>query len=98
MNLSKINLNLLVALDALLTERHVTRAAQKVFITQSAMSVALAQLRELLGDELLVRRHKEMVPTPRALVLQPEVSRLLCDIKNVTGSSLDVGNCSIMKL
>ena len=81
MNLAKINLNLLVALDALLEERHVTRAAQKVFITQSAMSIALGQLRELLQDEILVRSAQGMIPTQRAIELQPQVQRLLHEIK-----------------
>ncbi len=83
MNLSKINLNLLVALDALLTERHVTHAAHKVFVTQSAMSIALSQLRELLQDDLLVRSQQGMIPTKRALELHPQVQRLLNEIKTI---------------
>lgn len=54
MNISKINLNLLIALDSLLTECNVTRAREKIFITQSAMSNVLKQLREIFQDELLV--------------------------------------------
>ncbi len=72
MNLEKINLNLLVALDALLTERQVTRAAHKVNISQSAMSIALAQLRELLQDEVLVRGANGMIPTRRAWNYSPK--------------------------
>lgn len=87
MNLSKINLNLLVALDALLVERHVTHAAKKVFVTQSAMSIALSQLRELLQDEILVRSAQGMIPTKRALELQPQVQRLLEEIKTVIYAS-----------
>ena len=83
MNLEKINLNLLVALDALLTERQVTRAAHKVNISQSAMSIALAQLRELLQDEVLVRGANGMIPTRRALELQPQIHRLLESIKSM---------------
>ena len=52
-NLSRIDLNLLVALDALLTEHSVTRAAARVGLGQSAMSHNLARLRTLFGDELL---------------------------------------------
>jgi len=87
MNLAKINLNLLVALDALLTERQVTQAAKKVFVTQSAMSIALSQLRVLLQDEILVRSAQGMLPTKRALELQPQVQRLLGEIKTVIYAS-----------
>lgn len=83
MNLEKINLNLLVALDALLSERQVTRAAAKLHISQSAMSIALAQLRELLKDDLLVRGPQGMTPTRRALHLQPKIHEILADIKKI---------------
>ncbi len=65
-NLAGIDLNLLVALDALLAERSVTRAARRVGLSQPAMSHALARLRVLLDDPLLVRGRGAMVPTPRA--------------------------------
>src|SRR5215510_14587366 len=68
-NLARIDLNLLVALDALLTERSVTRAAARVGLRQSAMSYNLARLRALFGDELLIRGADGMRPTPRALAL-----------------------------
>ncbi|ACB24390.1 transcriptional regulator, LysR family [Methylobacterium radiotolerans JCM 2831] len=66
-DLSRIDLNLLVALDALLDERSVTRAAARVGIGQSAMSSSLARLRRLFDDELLTRAPDGMRPTPRAL-------------------------------
>src|SRR4051812_37873407 len=62
--LAGVDLNLLVALDALLTERSVTRAGQRLSITQSAMSGALGRLRGLFGDELLVRSVKSLRLTP----------------------------------
>lgn len=68
-NLSRIDLNLLVALDALLTERSVTRAALRVGLKQSAMSHNLARLRALFSDELLTRAPHGMRLTPRALSL-----------------------------
>ena len=68
-DLAGIDLNLLVALDALLTEKSVTRAAQQVGIGQSAMSSSLARLRKLLGDELLTRVPDGMALTPRAMAL-----------------------------
>lgn len=74
MNLSKVNLNLLVAFDALMKERHVTRAGAQLYITQSAMSNILKQLRELFQDELFVRgAASSMTPTPRALELAQSI-------------------------
>ena len=58
-NLSRLDLNLLVAFDALLTERSVTRAAARIGLGQSAMSHNLARLRTLFGDELLTRGAEE---------------------------------------
>lgn len=75
MNLSGVNLNLLVAFDALCRERHVTRAARRVGITQSAMSNSLRQLRALFDDELFVRAPRGVVPTARALSLAEPVRR-----------------------
>lgn len=70
-HLRSLDLNLLLALDALLAERNVTRAAFKMNVTQSAMSHSLARLREVLGDPLLVRSAGEMVTTPKAEELAP---------------------------
>ena len=67
--LHTLNLNLLVALDALLAEQSVTRAAHRIGVTQSAMSRSLARLREMLDDPLLVRVGRGMVRTPRAEAL-----------------------------
>ena len=68
-NLVRVDLNLLVALDALLVERSVTKAAARIGIGQSAMSHNLARLRELFDDELMTRGPDGMRPTPRALAL-----------------------------
>jgi DNA-binding transcriptional LysR family regulator len=73
--------NLLVALDAMLREGSVTRAAARLGVTQSAMSHALRQLRELLGDPLLVRGTGGMVLTPRAESLAVPLRRGLEDLK-----------------
>ena len=70
-HLSGIDLNLLVALDALLRERSVTGAAARVGLSQPAMSRALGRLRDLLDDPVLVRSGHSMVPTPRALAAAP---------------------------
>ena len=69
MNLSAIDLNLLVALEALISEAHVGRAARKIGLSQPAASHALYRLRELLGDPLLVRVGSRMQLTPRAVGL-----------------------------
>lgn len=69
MNIGSVNLNLLVALDALLEERSVTRAARRAGVSQPAMSNSLAQLRSLFGDPLFSRRAHGLEPTARALAL-----------------------------
>jgi LysR family transcriptional activator of mexEF-oprN operon len=79
-NLSRLDLNLLVALDALLVERSVTRAAARVGLGQSAMSHNLARLRALFGDEILTRAPEGMRPTPRALALADPVRVVLAQI------------------
>jgi LysR family nod box-dependent transcriptional activator len=77
MNLGGLDLNLLVALDALLSERSVTRAAQRVGLSQPGMSNALARLRRLFDDPLLVRQGAAMVPTSRAEALVGPVQEAL---------------------
>jgi DNA-binding transcriptional LysR family regulator len=81
-----IDLNLLVLLRALLSERHVTRAARRVGLSQSAASHALSRLRELYGDELLVRRGRGLEPTPRALLLVPELEQGLAQLESTLRS------------
>jgi DNA-binding transcriptional LysR family regulator len=80
-NLSRIDLNLLVHFDALLTERSVTRAAARVGIGQSAMSHNLARLRDLFGDELLTRGPDGLRLTPRAAALVEAVRATLTHIQ-----------------
>ncbi len=77
MNISKIDLNLLVYLDVLLRERNVTRAAEELGISQPAMSNSLRRLRSLFDDPVLVRTSDGMTPTDRALELQPLVRDVL---------------------
>ena len=77
MNISKIDLNLLVYLDVLLRERNVTRAAEELSISQPAMSNSLRRLRDLFDDPILVRTSDGMTPTDRALELQPLVRNVL---------------------
>ena len=82
-NLGHIDLNLLVHLDALLTERSVTRAAARVGIGQSAMSHNLARLRELFSDELLTRGPEGLRLTPRAVTLAEPVRTTLAEIQTL---------------
>lgn len=73
MKLRDVDLNLLLAFDALMRERHVTRAAERLDISQSSMSVSLAKLRDLLHDEVLVRAGGGLMPTELALAMWPRV-------------------------
>ncbi len=86
MNLRSVDLNLLVALNALLTELHVTRAADRIGLSQPAMSNALARLRHIFKDELLVRTASGMQATPRALELTEPTRQILKQIERVFDS------------
>ena len=81
MDLHGIDLNLLVAFDALMCERNVTRAGVRIGRTQPAMSAALARLRLLLKDELFVRSTAGLQPTPRALELALPLGEALAAIQ-----------------
>lgn len=81
--MSTPDLNLLLALDALLAEGSVARAAPRLRLSPSAMSRALARLRKTTGDPLLVRAGRGLVPTPRALELRERVSQLVQDAEAV---------------
>lgn len=83
MDLKRVDLNLLVALDALLSERSVTRAAERLSVGQSAMSSTLGRLRKLLDDPVLVRDGRALVPTPLALSLEMPVRRILSEVEQV---------------
>lgn len=77
------DLNLLITLDVLLAEGSVARAAQRLRLSPSAMSRALARLRETTGDPLLVRAGRGLVPTPRAQELRQQVNQLVQDAQAV---------------
>src|SRR5690242_11456924 len=79
----KLDLNLLVALDALLQESNVSRAAARLGLSTPAMSHALGRLRDQLGDPLLVRAGQRMVATPRALDLKDRVHALATEARAV---------------
>jgi DNA-binding transcriptional LysR family regulator len=77
------DLNLLLTLDAVLTEGSVAGAARRLHLSPSAMSRALARLRETTGDPLLVRAGRGLVPTPRALELRDRVALLVQETEAV---------------
>lgn len=81
MNISKIDLNLLIYLDVLLREKNVTRAASQLNITQPAMSNGLKRLRSLFNDPILVRTSDGMVPTERARSLAPSIRKILLELE-----------------
>ena len=81
--MSTPDLNLLVTLDVLLAEGSVARAAKRLRLSPSAMSRALARLRDTMGDPLLVRAGRGLVPTPRALELRERVAQLVQDAEAV---------------
>ncbi|MCV6902133.1 MAG: LysR family transcriptional regulator [Achromobacter xylosoxidans] len=81
--MSRPDLNLLLTLDVLLTECNVARAARRLRLSPSAMSRALARLRDTTGDPLLVRAGRGLVPTPRAQELREQVSRLVQEAQGV---------------
>ncbi len=81
MNLAGIDLNLLVVFDALMTERQVTRAGEKLGLSQPATSNALARLRNLTQDELFVRNSGKLQPTPIAIALAQQIQPALNQIQ-----------------
>jgi len=87
MNISNFDLNLLRVFDAMMAERNVTRAAQRVFLSQPAVSHALARLRKEIGDPLFVRAGREMIPTARATELGPAVHTMLDQLALVIGKT-----------
>ncbi|MGL3212250.1 LysR family transcriptional regulator [Bradyrhizobium sp. BR 1433] len=82
MNLSAVDLNLLVAFEALMEERHVTRAAERIGLAQPSMSSALRRLRALFADELFLRAGAGMQPTEKALALAGPIGEALRQIRS----------------
>lgn len=85
MNIAGIDANLLVVLDAVLEERSATRAARRLNVTQSAVSNALSRLRARLGDRLVVRSGRGLVPTPRALAMAARLRAGLSELEAAVG-------------
>jgi len=93
--LNRLDLNLLVALDALLTERSITVAAERIFLSQPATSGALARLRDYFDDALLVRVGSKMQPTPLGESLAEPVHNILMQIQATVerGLEFEPANC-----
>lgn len=87
MRFKGLDLNLLVALDALFEEQNVSRAADRLHLSQPAVSAALGRLRTYFGDPLMVQHGKRMLPTPHALRLKPMLKTLLTDIDQMVMAS-----------
>lgn len=92
--LSRIDLNLLVAFQVLMQEKNVTRAAERLFVTQPAMSKTLNRLRNLIDDELFVRSSHGLTPTPKTLELEKPVNHILAQLTElmVTNQEFDPAN------
>ncbi len=92
--LSRVDLNLLVAFQVLMQEKNVTRAAERMFVTQPAMSKTLNRLRNLIDDELFVRSSHGLTPTPKTLELEKPVNHILSQLTElmVTNQEFDPAN------
>jgi DNA-binding transcriptional LysR family regulator len=86
-NFKTLDLNLLRVFDEVMTERSLTRAADKLAITQPAVSNALRRFRDAVDDELIIRSGQLMVPTPRALALWPAVREALRQLQEILSPS-----------
>lgn len=86
-SLHRLDLNLLLAFDALIAERNVTRAAERMSVGQPAMSASLARLRKFFDDPLLVREGRRLVPTNRALALIAPIRQALDTIESTVRGS-----------
>lgn len=89
MRLNRLDLNLLVGLDVLLTECNITRAARRLCLSQSTASGILGRLREYFGDELLVQSGRAMAPTPLALSLMEPVHEILTKITQTLETAME---------
>ena len=95
LRLKGFDLNQLICLEALLAERNVTRAAQRVHLSQSAMSTILGQLRVHFEDELLVRSGRQLVLTPFAKLLIAPLSDLMSQARSFASLEPDLGTLNV---
>jgi DNA-binding transcriptional LysR family regulator len=94
-SIEAIDLNLLLVLHTVLEERNVARAARRLHVTPSAVSNGLARLRGVIGDPLVTRKGRGIVPTPRAIELGPAIARGLREFEvAIHGVPFDAGRCT----
>jgi DNA-binding transcriptional LysR family regulator len=90
-----LDLNLLLVLDTVLSERSVARAGRRLHVTASAISNALARLRVALGDPLVTRQGRGIVPTPRAAELAPALARIMTELDRlIAPGAFDAASCT----
>ena len=95
MSIPFVDLNLVRVLHVVLTERNVARAAERLHVTPPAVSNALARLRSVIGDPLVTRKGRGIVPTPRAMELVPILARVMRDLDLALNSAqFDATKCT----
>lgn len=95
MSIASLDLNLLLVLDTVLREKSVARAARRLHVTPSAISNGLAKLRVALGDPLVTRQGRGIVPTPRAAELAPVLSRAMAELERaIVQGPFDAVSCT----
>ena len=100
-DLRRVDMNLLVLFEALMIERNLTRVGEKLFITQSTVSAALARLRELFDDPLLIRSGRAMEPTPRAMQIFAELGPAMDVISSAISRAREfdpANSCNVFRL
>jgi DNA-binding transcriptional LysR family regulator len=93
-SITSIDLNLMLVLHTVLAERNVARAAERLHVTPSAISNALARLRGAMGDPLVTRKGRGIVPTPRAIELAPAIARAIRELElALVAAPFDAASC-----
>src|SRR5882672_7724264 len=94
-SITSIDLNLMLVLHTVLAERNVARAAERLHVTPSAVSNALARLRGAMGDPLVTRKGRGIVPTPRATELAPAIARAIRELElALVAAPFDAASCT----
>jgi DNA-binding transcriptional LysR family regulator len=94
-SITSIDLNLMLVLHTVLAERNVARAAERLHVTPSAVSNALARLRGAMGDPLVTRKGRGIVPTPRAIELAPAIARAIRELElALAAAPFDAASCT----
>lgn len=97
MSITSIDLNLMLVLHTVLAERNVARAAERLHVTPSAVSNALARLRDVFADPLVTRKGRGIVPTPRATELAPAIARAIHELEHALQAvPFDAASCTRM--